>query len=287
MSFPLTGPGPWPFGAGPPFGASSNSDLTLPDQAPLKAPTVVHKTVYHGANAPATITIPPTTKGNTIVIVQSSLWYPSYPVFDGIAGGWGPDGFTFTENDATHGIFGGSADFPADLRNSGSLIAYFTNIRAGITGVVYTNDFGTGHANLGGTPEWTTIYELTPCSMFDGNPKHGFLSESPIVSVPVNGPSAGTAIYIGGMYTANVPDGSFFSSVSTPWVIDEQDLFTPAGEGGCAAVAIIASGSGTQQAIWSGSSANDYFASASICLVGPAGSTSSGGIFQPNVCIVS
>jgi hypothetical protein len=292
--------------AGNPSGSDLSLDLpTLAGDSFGAWPLVVNKTVVHwlspfgpddghGGELPATLSFPPTTEGNTLVIVQNSLWGPDYPRFNGKTAGW-DDSANFTPNDQFSGIFGGSGlpDPPGSPQNAGSLIAYFTNVPGGLSTISYGDVVG--HK---GAPEWTAIYELTPSIVVDGNPKYipidedNFSNASPFLNVPVDGPIDATGIYFAGMSTAGT-SADFFVSTSFPWVIDEQDAFglTPSKETGIGAVAIIYGGAGTQQAAWDGGSANHGFVSSSISLVNFSTSGGGGGAdlnqFLPNVWIVS
>lgn len=287
-----------------PSGTPTGSDLSLDlppgiGESTVAGIAIVNKTVFHWPTAfndeqpDTSVPIPPTTAGNTLVIVQNSLWYPRYPVFNGVWARWVTQptgsGQVVPPNTIDNGFFGGSADTIPQLENAGALIAYFTNIADGVPEIVFKS---------GGAPEWTVIYELSPCFMYDGNPVSGFVSEPSIVGYPVNGPLDVDAIYFAGITASNFSEGSFFDRVNPPWNIDEQDLFDDKGgffgaTHGCAAVA-IAGGRGFQQPSWIGGSADDYFATTAISLVrGPGGGggtpTPSPDLdqFLPNVWIVS
>lgn len=292
-----------PGSLGLPIGSTDSTDGGDPNSG---AVTIVNRTIFHSPifSPNGIIPIPPTTAGNTLVIVQNSFWFPDYPRFNGKTAGWLDDAVTFTPNTVDVGIFGGSGipgpldtpPGPGSPQNAGSLIAYFTNIAGGVSQISY-GDISRGTAY---PPEWTIIYELSPCIVFDGNPVYTFIDEgntsgSDPVGVPVNGPDGIAAIYFTGMTVMkNGAPGSLLASVNAPWQIDYQNLLSYATpQGGCAAFAIIPSESGPQQALWSGDGGDDWV-SAAICLVSTGGG---GGTppppppledqFLPNVWIVS
>jgi hypothetical protein len=302
-------------------GNPSGSDLSLDipsDSGSISSAAIVNRTVFHSPVIPrplpsgplvlnnGSVSIPPTTAGNTLVIVQMSTWWTSIPVFNGVAAGYPADYFGQTPiNTPDNGFDGDGSDFvyPNSL-NTGAEIAYFTNIAGGVTEISYPTDFPlvpSGTRNCGFIPTIGIVYELLPCSVVS---IFGTADDTPVAetSAPdlqayaVTGPVSG-GIYISCLVTySGDPMSGAFSGVNSPWELEYQETINePSGRlflG--AATALIVGGGGPQQAIftWGGPDPNPYYGATSIALFcsALAGPPTSGGDvnqFLPNVWIVS
>ena len=310
-----------PAGTGPiqPSGSGSGSDLSLDTggDGSTGASLIVNRTLYRAPTEHVSGTdtaviddgvaiIPPTTEGNTLVVVGMSGPAPNWPKFNGIIpgrnAGWpiAPDD-PRPINTADNGYSGDAGPYPNGY-NSGSSIGYWTNIPGGLTEVSWDRN---ADGSVGPwTPTLAMIYELVPCIVTDirGSGEVDFTADPP-TTVPdlqawaVTGPAA-NGFYISSILYSDYPtiEGSF-SSVTYPWQLDYQEtLMLPVNIIIAGAIAIISNGSGVQRATfhWGGSDhvGSTNYGATSIALlptgpIGPPSSASDLDQFLPNVWVVS
>ena len=288
-SQPLTG------GSGS-TGGGSDGTFDLPSPSGITSSALINRTIFHAPGiGHGSVSIPPTTEGNTLVVVQMGATFVSRPVFNDVMAGY-PIGHSGTPINTSDNGFSGAGDEPGF--NSGSEIGYFTNIAGGITTVDYPSDFH--GANAGYIPTIGIVYEFQgPCPVVAllGTADIPDATTTPpdLVAYAIAGPDAG-GFYISSILATDDAGGSgAYSSVNAPWVFDYQESQNLPTIFIAGAVAIIEGGAGTQQATfsWGGSATGDFYYGATSIVVLPGGGTtptpSLGDLdqFLPNVWVVS
>jgi hypothetical protein len=220
---------------------------------------LVQKITYTATSAttPTTWSISPTTQGNTLVVVESTGQFGSPPL---------PylNGTSLTALGGTQ--FGGER---------GLFIYLLTNIAGGYTTITWPGS---------PVPALAVIYEYTPCTL-DAS-AGGFGGTTGTETCPAITPNAGTGkLFINAIGTAGNTAGNYpeiFSSVASPWSTDYtgqlaggvQGQFHP---GVTLGIGIIASGSGTQQAVWTSSPGGYGYGAISLAFTFTGGGSGGGG----------
>jgi hypothetical protein len=264
-----------------PFGGGSFEPPSIPFGA--SSAVIVNRSIFHSYPvANGAVPIAPTTEGNTLVVVQMSQNWVSTPVFNNVCAGYPPGYFDDPPlNTQGNGFSGFQGDFPHGV-NTGSAIAYFTNIAGGVTEISYPGIVFSSH-QTGFIPTIGIVYELAPCLVLDlfstAYADQPDLRTTPpdLLTYAVTGPPSGglyisTIVYnYGGPLTKLT---GAFSGVSSPWTLDYQEKWTDPTHAWDIAVAsaiiddTTGVTSGTQQAVftWVGDDAGANYGAASIAL---------------------
>lgn len=189
-------------------------------------------------NTPATLAINPVAAGNTVVIVQMSGNYTSLPSLNGVSASG----------------FGGGA---------GSFIGWWTALSGGQNSISWP---------VNPNPSFAVVFELTPCVNDSSSGNIGFTSATDTATAITA--SQANELFISTICAANT--GGSWSAVSGPWVINFVQTGGFNNQGGthnvAGAVALISSGSGTQQAAWTDSGSSGHlmgFTSATFISTAP------------------
>lgn len=207
-----------------------------------------------GATSPSSAAISPTGAGNTLVFVESTGQFGNAPE-------------PFLNGLSLLGL-GGSV-FAARGLN----VYVLTNVTAGYSSITWPNS---------PVPALAVIYELTPCTL-DAN-SSGFGNTTGSETAPAITASGTGEFFINGIGSSGGGSGQFpeiFSSVSSPWTTDYvgqlaggiQGAFRP---GVTLGVGLIASSSGTKQAVWTSSPGGFTYGTASVVFA-PSGGGGGGG----------